>query len=537
VSGPTVAVVVANRNRSADLRRCLDAVLACGWPALEVLVVDGATTTAAAAGASPHAGVKFLKSQESAGGAAADVNVLGETTADYVALVGNDVLLEPAWIEKLVAFLEAHPDAAAAGGKQYVWDEDHPAFDRTSPWLAYTLVDPTSGLPRPVPGGADDPREVASLSGAALVRRSAIERVGAPFLEPLLFGHHGETDFFARAVRKGLRLYYTGEPACWCRPRVSTTADRRRDLALLYRSGALFAYRNLDDVSLARAVADGRKAAWRARLSSPLAALGLPGADEARARGEAHAWVVENDATLREHRQRVFDGGPGYLELSREIESRALYYGHPREDVCALVPDDARRVLDVGCGAGGLGRSLKAARPGIEVRGVEPVADQAARARRILDDVHVGGAESALPAGWPRPDCIVFADVLEHLIDPWAAVRRARELLAPGGALVVSIPNVRHHSVIADLLRGRFDYRDAGVLDRTHLRFFTGATARELVERGGFTIERTERVVEAPAGLPRGLSRIAQRTRVDDGRGPRSALADACTVQYLLRAR
>lgn len=533
VSVPTVAVIVSSWNRSADLRRCLDAIFATKWPALEVIVVDDASTEAVAEAAASYPGVKTLRSEE-LGFAAAK----RETDAEYVALVRGDALLEPSWIEQLVGFLTAHPEAAAAGGKQYFWDDDHPAFDRASPHYAYAVVDSKSGVPAPLVGGLDDVREVATLSGAAvLLRRSAMDRVGAPFLEPLFFGCYDDADYFARAIRMGFRLYYTGQPACWHRVHAGTAADRYRRACLMARSGVLFAYRNFDDASLARVLAASRKAARRARLSSPLAALGWRGSDEARARVDAEEWLVRSDAVLREHRRLVYDGGPGYLQLAREIESRALYYGHSRDDVCALVPDDARRVLDFGCGGGGLGRTLKRARPGIEVRGVEPVADQAERARRVLDDVCVGGAEGPLPAGWPRPDCIVFADVLEHLVDPWAAVRRARELLAPGGSLVVSIPNVRHHSVLADLLRGRFDYRDAGVLDRTHLRFFTAATARELCERAGFVVERMERVLDPPAGLPSPLRKLAQRTSVDDGRGPWSALADACTVQYLLLAR
>jgi hypothetical protein len=92
--------------------------------------------------------------------------------------------------------------------------------------------------------------------------------------------------------------------------------------------------------------------------------------------------------------------------------------------------------------------------------------------------------------------------------------------------------------VVRDLARGRFDYRDAGVLDRTHLRFFTAATARELIEQAGFRVERMERVVEAPGPFLRSL---ATRTAVrDDGekrRSLRTLLADVSTVQYLIVAR
>src|SRR5439155_1577879 len=84
--------------------------------------------------------------------------------------------------------------------------------------------------------------------------------------------------------------------------------------------------------------------------------------------------------------------------------------------------------------------------------------DGAMRARRVLDDVHVGDAETPPPASWPPPDCVIFADVLEHLVDPWKALAAWRARLAPGGKLLVSIPNVLHRSVVSGALAGRWDY-------------------------------------------------------------------------------
>ena len=94
-----------------------------------------------------------------------------------------------------------------------------------------------------------------------------------------------------------------------------------------------------------------------------------------------------------------------------------------------------------------------------------------------------------LPAGGTY-DCIVFNDVLEHVVDPWSMLDRAKERLAPGGRIVASIPNVRHYIVVRNLaLRGRWDYADWGVLDRTHLRFFTRASIEELFESADMAIE------------------------------------------------
>ena len=160
-----------------------------------------------------------------------------------------------------------------------------------------------------------------------------------------------------------------------------------------------------------------------------------------------------------------------------------FYFGHARPEVLALVPETARAVLDIGCGAGRLGEALKA-RQQAEVVGVElnPAAAQSARQR--LDQVFVGDVEALeLPFSPGRFDAIVCGDILEHLREPERLLRHARAWLAPDGALIASIPNVRHHSVVRSVLEGNWTYESAGLLDRTHLRFFTRREIEKLFFR------------------------------------------------------
>ena len=169
----------------------------------------------------------------------------------------------------------------------------------------------------------------------------------------------------------------------------------------------------------------------------------------------------------------------------------AAYYGRPRREMRRFVPADARRLLDVGCGAGAFAAGLKDERPGLEVWGVEMDPAAAARASDVLDRVLVGDAAAVLPglaAG--RFDCVVLNDVLEHVMGPEALLAALRPLLAPGGRVVASLPNVRHWTVVADLVfRGRWEYTDEGILDRTHVRFFTRASLPGLFAAGGFALE------------------------------------------------
>jgi 2-polyprenyl-3-methyl-5-hydroxy-6-metoxy-1,4-benzoquinol methylase len=152
------------------------------------------------------------------------------------------------------------------------------------------------------------------------------------------------------------------------------------------------------------------------------------------------------------------------------------YYEWPRPELRERVPFDAKLVLDVGCGRGALGSALKEERPGIRVYGIEYVPDAAEIAASRLDDVIVADLDAvdALPDRWEPFDAIVCGDVLEHLRDPAHALQLLRDALAPDGVLVASIPNIKHWSVVYPLLvKDRFTYQDAGLLDRTHVHFFT----------------------------------------------------------------
>jgi SAM-dependent methyltransferase len=154
--------------------------------------------------------------------------------------------------------------------------------------------------------------------------------------------------------------------------------------------------------------------------------------------------------------------------------------------VAALVPTECRRVLDVGCGAGHLGQLLK--ERGHHVTGLELVPEAADEARDSLDEVVTGDVEAGLPFEPGSFDAIIFADLLEHLVDPWRVLQEAAGLLTPGGVVVASVPNVQNLDVLRRLVRGRWDYRERGILDRGHLRFFTLETIRDLFASAGLTI-------------------------------------------------
>ncbi len=175
------------------------------------------------------------------------------------------------------------------------------------------------------------------------------------------------------------------------------------------------------------------------------------------------------------------------------------YYHFQRPDIIELVPASAKRILDVGCAAGVVGKILKE-RGAIEVVGIEVVEEAAREANQHLDKVIIGNIEE-IDLDYPEGyfDCVILADVLEHLYNPWQALAKLRRYLAPGGKLVCSIPNIGHVSILRDLLSGSWKYEEAGILDITHLRFFTLEGAFTLLMSAGFEVDNvTSKIICGP---------------------------------------
>ena len=185
-----------------------------------------------------------------------------------------------------------------------------------------------------------------------------------------------------------------------------------------------------------------------------------------------------------------------------------------------------RRVLEVGCATGYVGEYLVKQRSCSAI-GVEIVPEAAAKARsrECYDDVIAGDIQDPLVIDRLRGepfDFILFGDVLEHLVEPVAALRSVVTLLAANGRILICVPNIVHWSMRLRILLGKFEYTQTGILDRTHLRFYTPESAREMVRQAGMTIFSSGGVVWLPSPLNRlstssraRLERIA--TRVSPG--------------------
>ncbi|MBA2478880.1 MAG: class I SAM-dependent methyltransferase [Sporichthyaceae bacterium] len=193
-----------------------------------------------------------------------------------------------------------------------------------------------------------------------------------------------------------------------------------------------------------------------------------------------------------------------------------------------------KTVLDVGCSTGYLARVLR--EQGCKVSGAEIDPAAAAEAEEYLEKVVVDDLDTMdLVDAFSGEtfDAVVFGDVLEHLRDPLPTLRQARKLLSPGGSVIVSVPNVAHGAVRLALLRGKFPYRPLGLLDSTHLRFFTRDGLEDLMREAGLVMVDTRRSVagifETELGIePEDYDPVLVHELEDD--------LDATTYQFVVRA-
>jgi 2-polyprenyl-3-methyl-5-hydroxy-6-metoxy-1,4-benzoquinol methylase len=187
-------------------------------------------------------------------------------------------------------------------------------------------------------------------------------------------------------------------------------------------------------------------------------------------------------------------------EGQKSVQSRAIqqpiipeqteYYSQSRLEMLGFLPPNPERLIDIGCGEGLFGAAVKARFPTCETWGVELVAEAAEKAAtrndRIIRAAVDGPAE--LPSSYF--DVVTMNDVLEHITWPEPVLATVKRILRPGGTLVLSLPNVRYFLNVRDLVfKNDWEYRDFGVLDRTHFRFYTTKSAVRLLQENGFRVE------------------------------------------------
>lgn len=209
------------------------------------------------------------------------------------------------------------------------------------------------------------------------------------------------------------------------------------------------------------------------------------------------------------------------------------YFENINMELLAHLPDNPGDILDVGCATGKLGEDIiQMKKPGSYV-GIEVVPSIAEMAKKRLTRVYVGQAEDVLTRlKRDSFDWVIMADSLEHTIDPWTILEEVNRVLKKEGHLLISLPNVRNLGVITELLvKGTWNYRDFGIMDQGHLRFFTKKTILKILEEHGFSVKKIYSNPQNRWKKFRGrfISRI-----ISLGLGQPSAYEEFITVQWII---
>ncbi|WP_299608029.1 class I SAM-dependent methyltransferase [uncultured Aquimarina sp.] len=165
------------------------------------------------------------------------------------------------------------------------------------------------------------------------------------------------------------------------------------------------------------------------------------------------------------------------------------YFNNTRHEMLDFLPKNTKTLLDVGCGEGAFASMIKE-KFQTETWGIELMKEEGEKAKKLLDKVFIGDVEGfidELPDDYF--DTIYFNDVLEHLVDPYVVLEKMKSKLSKDGVIISSIPNMRYHSALKNLvLNKNWEYEDHGIMDKTHLRFFTGKSIANMYTRLGYKI-------------------------------------------------
>jgi len=222
------------------------------------------------------------------------------------------------------------------------------------------------------------------------------------------------------------------------------------------------------------------------------------------------------------------------------MPSTATYYSNINTELLEVCPT-ASNVIEFGCGAGRFLEAYKQQNMDARCVGFEKFKAAAAEAKDRCDEVIVGDAECDFLSNFGHKkesfDLIIYGDVLEHFLDPWAALSNHLEYLKPGGEVCACIPNAAHWSIIFELVNGTFTYRDSGLLDRTHLRFFTKATIADMFTNAGLQVDILKPRSFQTKNTQQGLSVLAKLFDKPVEAISQNRIEDWSTFQYLVRAR
>jgi GT2 family glycosyltransferase/2-polyprenyl-3-methyl-5-hydroxy-6-metoxy-1,4-benzoquinol methylase len=494
---PLVSMIIPTRNGLDMLRTCLASILEkTTHTNYEIIIVDNGsddpeTLTYMQTLAANDARVRILRDDGPFNYSAINNRAAKLARGDYLALVNNDVeVITPEWLSEMVC-LAAQPGVGAVGARLWYGDmtlqhggvilgiggvagHSHKRIEQHQPGYM---------------GRACLLQSMSAVTGACLVvRKAAFQEVGG-LDEASLAVAFNDVDFCLRLRTAGYRNIWTPHAQLFHHESVSRGSDFAPDKRRRFNLELKVMQTRWGDALVF-------DPAYSPHLTNEHENFGLAGVPRVSL---MRPWFERDDSPLpaiNPHALRY----RAPIDLNNRNTSHTLAFEH-------VVQSGKQQfnVLEVGCSTGNLGRALK--EQGHRVTGIEPQPEAAAEANQHLDEVYCGTVEQFFAEHPDRQfDKMLFGDVIEHLANPELVLQQVRRHLTPDATVTISVPNVAHLSMRAMLLEGRWDYGSLGIMDRTHLKFFTRESLIQMLSRTAFCIERMSATVQSAASVNKAFS-------------------------------
>jgi GT2 family glycosyltransferase/ubiquinone/menaquinone biosynthesis C-methylase UbiE len=495
-----VSIIIPVSNNMEFTQQCLEALAVnTQYEPYEVIIVDNGSTDDTGEFLKCLEGdIKIITNDQNRGFAIACNQGAKDAQGDYLVFLDNDTVPQPGWLEGLVSVVREQPDVAIVGSKLLYKDNSvqHAGVVFNVSNNGIFIYHIYKGFDREAPA-VNRAREFNAVTAACMLIREDIFTESGMFDETFVNGYE-DVDLCLKVRDQGHRIIYN--PASELYHYEEQTEGR-------------FSHGEQNTNHLLNR--------WSKKIKTD---------DQTIAGDDGYRIEFLDDNSIVYHR---INGDFNKAEANKDE-----YFRQERLDVKSVVPDDAERILDVGCGEGILGRGLltKGVR---EVIGIEVNPGVCEKAKKNLTHAIQGNIEE-MDISFPERyfDCIIFADILEHLKDPLSTLKKFRNKLSDSGVVVASIPNVRYHGVLNMLANGEWKYGDFGILDRTHLRFFTKKEIKTLFEDAGLEITGMSSNIDSAYDnvKDRNLSEITFANVTISGLMP-DEIEDLFVIQYIVRAQ
>jgi len=461
---PSVAIVFPVRNGWPETEKCLKSIKELNYPAekIEVIIVDNGSKEDLKS--QIHiSNFKTIFNKKNLGFAKAINQGVKKARSELILITNNDVVFEKDCLKELVKTLTGNSNIGAAGGKIYRKKKNHLDLNgfRLNPYLAYHQYDLI---------GINQQQETDWLPGTCiLTRKDLFTNLGG--LDAGYFFFFEDVDFCLRLKKAGFRILYN--PKAILIHNFSRTIYRentRRILHLAYLSRWRCIFKNASLIQI---------------ITSTTFLLTVVSCYQTwKTRYNVFPVMLE---ALRPNLKLLIN------RLKSQPVPSKTPHPFPSQTVIKIAKENlfpGAKILDVGCHDGQTGAQIKKAVP-CQVWGIDLDQKAIRKADCVLDKTilaDITKPELPLPAKYF--DLIIMSNILEHLPDPLAVLTGFKRFLKKDGLFLIAVPNVAFYPVRLNLLRGRFEYQENGILDYGHLHFFTLKSFNELIQKAGFDIKK-----------------------------------------------